>query len=51
MSALQSPLGTPFSAASTADDVLAGLDLTGRDAVATVFGRRLASADLPSPSG
>lgn len=31
----QHPLGTPFPPASTADDVLAGLDLAGRDAVVT----------------
>jgi NAD(P)-dependent dehydrogenase (short-subunit alcohol dehydrogenase family) len=31
----QAPLGTPFTAASTADDVLAGLDLTGRQIVVT----------------
>ena len=31
----QHPLGSPFSAASTADEVLAGLDLTGRYAVVT----------------
>ena len=31
----QHPLGTPFTAASTADDVLAGLDLSGRNAIVT----------------
>ncbi|MFI5916689.1 SDR family NAD(P)-dependent oxidoreductase [Dactylosporangium sp. NPDC051541] len=31
----QRPIGTPFTAASTADEVLAGLDLTGRHAVIT----------------
>ena len=31
----QHPLGTPFTAASTADEVLAGLDLSGRNAVVT----------------
>ncbi|MEV4342884.1 SDR family NAD(P)-dependent oxidoreductase [Actinoplanes sp. NPDC049596] len=31
----QHPLGTPFTAASTADDVLDGLDLTGRNVVIT----------------
>ena len=31
----QHPLGTPFTPASTADEVLAGIDLTGRHAVVT----------------
>ena len=31
----QHPIGTSFTAASTADDVLAGLDLSGRNAVVT----------------
>ena len=31
----QHPLGTPFTPASTADEVLAGIDLTGRNAVVT----------------
>ncbi|TRV77811.1 SDR family NAD(P)-dependent oxidoreductase [Streptomyces sp. 130] len=31
----QQPLGSPFSAASTAQDVTAGLDLSGRNAVVT----------------
>lgn len=31
----QHPLGTPFSPASTADDVLAGVDLAGKNAVVT----------------
>jgi NAD(P)-dependent dehydrogenase (short-subunit alcohol dehydrogenase family) len=31
----QAPLGTPFTAASTADDVLAGVDLTGREIIVT----------------
>ncbi|WP_017624029.1 oxidoreductase [Nocardiopsis chromatogenes] len=31
----QRPLGSPFSASSTADDVLSGLDLTGTTAVVT----------------
>jgi NAD(P)-dependent dehydrogenase (short-subunit alcohol dehydrogenase family) len=31
----QQPLGSPFSFASTADDIMAGLDLTGRSAVVT----------------
>ena len=31
----QHPLGTKFAAASTADDVLAGLDLSGRNAIVT----------------
>jgi NAD(P)-dependent dehydrogenase (short-subunit alcohol dehydrogenase family) len=31
----QHPIGTPFTPASTADDVLAGIDLTGRNAVVT----------------
>lgn len=31
----QQPLGSPFSAASTAQDVIAGLDLSGRNAVVT----------------
>jgi len=35
MSAQQAPLGTPFTASSTTADVLAGLDLTGREAVIT----------------
>lgn len=35
MTAQQVPLGTPFSASSTAADVLAGLDLTGRQMVIT----------------
>lgn len=33
--ARQKPLGTPFTAASTVDDVLAGIDLTGRHVVIT----------------
>ena len=35
MTAPQSPLGTPFTAFSTASDVLDGLDLTGREVVVT----------------
>ncbi len=35
MSALQDPLGTPFSASSTASDVLDGLDLTGQEVIVT----------------
>jgi len=31
----QQPIGSPFSAASTADDVLAGIDLSGTHAVVT----------------
>jgi len=31
----QHPLGTPFTPASTADEVLAGIDLTGRNAIVT----------------
>ncbi len=31
----QHPIGSPFTAASTADEVLAGIDLTGRNAVVT----------------
>ena len=31
----QHPLGTPFPPAATADDVLAGIDLTGRNAIVT----------------
>ncbi|MER5786602.1 oxidoreductase, partial [Streptomyces mobaraensis] len=31
----QRPLGSGFGAASTADDVLAGVDLTGRTALVT----------------
>ena len=31
----QHPVGTPFTPASTADDVLAGIDLTGRNAIVT----------------
>ncbi len=31
----QHPLGTPFPPASTADEVLAGIDLTGRNAIVT----------------
>ncbi|MFJ3382160.1 SDR family NAD(P)-dependent oxidoreductase [Curtobacterium sp. NPDC090217] len=31
----QHPIGTGFTAATTADDVLAGIDLTGRDVVVT----------------
>jgi len=31
----QHPIGTPFSPASTADEVLAGTDLTGRNAIVT----------------
>ena len=31
----QHPIGTPFTAAATADDVLAGLDLTGRTIIVT----------------
>ncbi len=35
MNHLQHPLGTPFPAAATADDVLAGIDLSGRNAIVT----------------
>jgi len=35
MTAHQVPLGTPFTAASTATDVLDGLDLTGREVIIT----------------
>lgn len=35
MTVQQAPLHTPFSAASTAADVLAGVDLTGREAIVT----------------
>ena len=35
MTGSQYPLGTPFTPASTADDVLAGIDLTGRNAIVT----------------
>ena len=31
----QHPLGTPFTPASTADEILAGIDLTGRNAIVT----------------
>ncbi len=31
----QHPLGTPFTPAATADDVLAGIDLTGRNVIVT----------------
>ncbi len=31
----QHPIGTPFTPASTADEVLAGIDLTGRNAIVT----------------
>ena len=31
----QHPLGTPFTPASTADEVLAGIDLAGRNAIVT----------------
>ena len=39
----QVPLNTPFTAASTAADVLAGVDLTGREAVVTGGHGRLGS--------
>ncbi|MFD9701609.1 SDR family NAD(P)-dependent oxidoreductase [Lentzea sp. NPDC059081] len=32
---LQHPIGSPFTAASTADDVLAGIDLTGQNVIIT----------------
>jgi NAD(P)-dependent dehydrogenase (short-subunit alcohol dehydrogenase family) len=35
MTAQQTPLGTPFTASSTAADILSGLDLTGREVVVT----------------
>jgi NAD(P)-dependent dehydrogenase (short-subunit alcohol dehydrogenase family) len=35
MTSRQHPIGTPFTAASTADDVLAGVDLTGKNVVIT----------------
>ena len=35
MTSLQEPIGSPFGAASTAGDVLAGLDLSGRTAIVT----------------
>jgi NAD(P)-dependent dehydrogenase (short-subunit alcohol dehydrogenase family) len=41
MTAQQVPLGTPFTASSTAADVLDGLDLTGRDVVVTAGHSRL----------
>jgi NAD(P)-dependent dehydrogenase (short-subunit alcohol dehydrogenase family) len=41
MTAQQVPLGTPFTASSTATDVLAGLDLTGREVVVTAGHSRL----------
>lgn len=41
MTTQQTPLHTPFSPASTADDVLAGLDLTGREVIVTAGHSRL----------
>jgi NAD(P)-dependent dehydrogenase (short-subunit alcohol dehydrogenase family) len=41
MTAQQVPLGTPFTASSTASDVLLGLDLTGREVVVTAGHSRL----------
>ncbi|WP_334181792.1 oxidoreductase [Novosphingobium sp.] len=35
MTSLQEPIGSPFGAASTAGDVIAGLDLSGRTAIVT----------------
>ncbi|WP_295192637.1 oxidoreductase [uncultured Brevundimonas sp.] len=35
MTTAQTPIGSPFNAASTADDVMQGVDLTGRVAVVT----------------
>jgi len=35
MTTHQAPLGTPFTPASTASDVLAGVDLSGREAIVT----------------
>ena len=35
MTHMQHPIGTPFNAASTADEVLDGIDLTGKNAVVT----------------
>ncbi|MFD8565798.1 SDR family NAD(P)-dependent oxidoreductase [Streptomyces sp. NPDC059639] len=35
MTAQQIPLGTPFTASSTADEVLSGLDLSGREVIVT----------------
>lgn len=35
MTSPQAPLPTPFTAASTAADVLAGVDLTGQEAIVT----------------
>jgi NAD(P)-dependent dehydrogenase (short-subunit alcohol dehydrogenase family) len=44
MAELQRPLGTGFTAASTADEVLAGMNLTGTDAVVTGGHSRLGLA-------
>lgn len=43
MTSSQAPLGTPFSASSTASDVLDGLDLTGKEVIVTGGHSRLGS--------
>ena len=35
MNQKQHPIGTPFGAAATADDIIAGIDLTGTNAIIT----------------
>ena len=32
---MQHPIGTPFAVAATADDIVAGIDLTGTSAIVT----------------
>ncbi|MFZ7089314.1 SDR family NAD(P)-dependent oxidoreductase [Curtobacterium sp. RRHDQ10] len=44
MTSVQAPLGTPFTAASTARDVLADVDLSGRTAIVTGGHGRLGAA-------
>jgi len=35
MSSEQAPIGSPFGPASTAEDVIQGIDLTGKTAIVT----------------
>jgi len=48
MTAQHVPLGTLFTACSTAADVLDGLDLTGQEVVVTGGGR--VGCEVPEPS-
>lgn len=49
MTTPQAPLGTPFSASSTASDLLDGLDLTGQEVIVTGGHGRLGRDALGRP--